>query len=228
MALGLHRSQVVSGSGAWLTRLRLTFWTIYYMERMTALFSGRPTCLSEEHIDAPLSDDMTQGPDSFPAQHSYVRAMSVLGRVSDTIMRANYSPTTVKRVSELSTMNRTNNECIETLQCLLNNLPPFLHFFDQQTPLGEEWQEVQRTCLGITYHITCILIYRPAIIYVTFFDSLALAQESIGDRIDIQKNIDLAVLSAKSLIALTHDAFFNRCPAMKRDGNMAVSIFYST
>lgn len=222
MALGLHRAQVVNGDTSFANRLRLTFWTIYYMERNMAMFAGRPTCLPEDHIDAPLPVDLPHGSDSQPAQYAYIRAMVVIGRVSDSIMTGNYSPKTAKRVSELSAVNHTNNECTAALQRLLTTLPPYLRFFDETCPIGEEWQEVQRNCLGITYHLTTILIYRPALIYVTFFDSLALAQASIGDSIDIKKSMDLAIFSAKSLIALTHDAFFKRCTAMKRDGNTAV------
>lgn len=187
------------------------------------MFSGRPTSLCDEYIDAPLPNDLPEGSDSRPTQYAYVRAMSKLGKISDRIMTGNYSPKTGRRVSELSVVNRANNECIESLTQLLDTLPVFLHFFDKHSPIGEEWQEVQRTCLGISYHISHILMFRPALVYVTLFDSLALAQASIGDHIDIQKNMNLAVSAAKSLIFLTHDAFFRRCPAMKRDGNVVVS-----
>ncbi|KAL1310665.1 hypothetical protein AAFC00_000931 [Neodothiora populina] len=220
MALGLHRSQVVSGSGVLLNRLRLTFWTIYYMERLVSMYLGRPSSLAEDQIDAPFPDDLPAGLDSCPTDYAYVRAMAIIGRVSVTVVTGNYSPKTARCVSELTRVNQLNSECIHALQDLKTNMPSFLHFFDENRPIGEEWQEVQRTNVGITYHITRILIFRPALIYVTFFDSLALAQASIGDRIDIKENMDLAVQSARSLINLTYTAFSVRCPSLRRDGNL--------
>lgn len=222
MALGLHRSQVVAGKGPFVNRLRLTFWTIYYMERLMSLFLGRPSSLPEAHIDAPLPDDTPTHFDSRPDQYAYVRAMAVIGRVSDTVM-SNYSSKSAKRVSELAEVHRLNNESAAILQGLLDTIPPFLHFFAPNHQIGEGWQEVQRTNLGVTYHMTRILIFRPALIYVTFFDSLALAQESIGDLIDIKKDMELAIESATNLIDLTYDAFFNRCTSLRRDGNTVVS-----
>lgn len=224
MALGLHRSQVVSGNNAFTTRLKLTFWTIYYMERTTAMLSGRPTCLPEDHIDAPYPVDLPDGLDNRPAQFAYIRAMAVIGKISDNVATANYLPKHMRRLSDLSTSNRINYECTGELHCLIETLPDYLRFSDRNAPVREVWQEVQRTSLGVTYYITQILIFRPALVYATFFDSLTLAQDSIGDRIDIRKYMDLALLSAKNLIGLAHDVFFVRCPSFKRDGNMAVGI----
>lgn len=222
MALGLHRAQVTTGNSVFMTRLRLTFWTIYYMERMIAMFSGRPTCFVDEHIDTSFPDDLPEGSDSRPTQYAYVRAMAQLGKITDRIMTGNYSSKTAKRVSELSAVNQINNECIADLRSLLETLPCFLHFYDHHSPVKEQWQEVQRLCFGVSYHIARTLIFRPALVYVTFFDSLALAQESIGDRIDVKHSMEMAVVSAKELIDLAHDTLFRRCPAMKRDGNIAV------
>ncbi|KAI5247300.1 hypothetical protein E4T43_02274 [Aureobasidium subglaciale] len=225
MALGLHRAQVVTGNDLFLDRLRLTFWTIFYMERMMSMFTGRPSCFLDDLIDAPYPDDLlpTQGA-SQHVEFAYIRAMAELGRVSERIMTGNYSPTRTKRVADLTEVNRLNGECSKALRDILDTLPSYLHFFDDSTPTGEAWQEVQRSCIGATYHVASILINRPALVYVTFFESKQQAQDSIGDRIDIQRDINLTVSSAKSLISLVHDSFFNRCPAMRRDGNMVYFI----
>ncbi|THX16930.1 hypothetical protein D6D17_02637 [Aureobasidium pullulans] len=225
MALGLHRAQVVAGNNSFLNRLRLTFWTIFYMERMMSMFTGRPSCFLDDLIDAPYPDDFPQSDGGGQnIEFAYIRAMAVLGKISERIMVGNYSPTRAKRVADLTEVNRVNGECSQALRDLLDTLPSYLHFFDDKTPTGEAWQEVQRSCLGATYHVACILINRPALVYVTFFDSKQQAQESIGDRIDIQRDINLTVSSAKDLISLVHDSFFNRCPAMRRDGNMVYFI----
>lgn len=187
------------------------------------MYLGRPSCLSEDHIDAPFPEDVATDTDSPPAQYAYVRAMAVIGRVSDSIMSSNFSSKVAKKVSELGRINKLNDESAETLRDLLKTLPDFLRFFDDTSVVGEVWQEVQRTCLGITYHMTLMLMYRPALIYVTFFDSLTLAQESIGDLIDIKKDMNVAIDAATSLIDLTCDVFFNRCPPLRRDGNIVVS-----
>lgn len=225
MALGLHRAQVVHGNSTFLNRLRLTFWTIFYMERMMSMFTGRPSCFLDDLIDASYPDDFPQAEGGKQnVEFAYIRAMAELGRISEKVMVSNYSPTRAKRVADLGEVNRINNECLQALRDLLDTLPPYLHFFDETIPTGEAWQEVQRSCLGATYHIACILISRPALVYVTFFDSKQQAQDSIGNHIDIQRDINRTVSSAKSLISLVYDCFFNRCPAMRRDGNMVYFI----
>ncbi|CAD0024607.1 unnamed protein product [Aureobasidium pullulans] len=195
------------------------------MRRMMSMFTGRPSCFLDDLIDAPYPDDFPQSDGGGQnIEFAYIRAMAVLGKISERIMVGNYSPTRAKRVADLTEVNRVNGECSQALRDLLDTLPSYLHFFDDKTPTGEAWQEVQRSCLGATYHVACILINRPALVYVTFFDSKQQAQESIGDRIDIQRDINLTVSSAKDLISLVHDSFFNRCPAMRRDGNMVYFI----
>jgi hypothetical protein len=225
MALGLHRAQVVTGDNPFLNRLRLTFWTIFYMERMMSMFIGRPSCFLDDSIDAPYPDDFSRSEDGTQnIEYAYIRAMAVLGKISERIMKCQYSPTRAARGTDLTEVNRINGECSQALRDLSATLPSYLRFFDDKTPTGAPWQEVQRSCLGATYHVACILMMRPALVYVTFFDSKQQAQESIGDRIDIQRDIDLTVSSAKDLISLVYDSFFDRCPAMRRDGNMVYFI----
>jgi hypothetical protein len=227
MALGLHRAQVVTGNDAFSNRLRLTFWTIFYMERMVSMFTGRPSCFLDDVIDAPYPDDFPQsasGSEQQVIEFAYIRAMAELGKISEKVMVSNYCPTKAKPVADLGQVNRINNECLQALRNLLDTLPCYLHFFAETTLTGEAWQEVQRCCLGATYHVACILIHRPALVYVTFFDSKQQAQASIGNHIDIQRDINLTVSSAKNLITLLHTTFFTRCPAMRRDGNMVYFI----
>ncbi|KAI4716513.1 hypothetical protein E4T48_07291 [Aureobasidium sp. EXF-10727] len=224
MALGLHRAQVVAGNNSFLNSLRLTFWTIFYMERMMSMFTGRPSCFVDDSIDAPYPDDCPSAENGHNNGYAYIRAMAVLGKISERIMKCHYSPTKPSRVTNMTEVSRINDECSQALRDLLNTLPSYLHFFDDKTGTGSISQEVQRSCLGATYHVACILMMRPALIYVTFFDSKQQAQDSIGDRIDIQRDINLTVSSAKDLISLVHDSFFNRCPAMRRDGNMVYFI----
>ena len=225
MALGLHRAQVVAGDNPFLNRLRLTFWTIFYMERMMSMFTGRPSCFLDHSIDAPYPDDLPRSEDgSQNIEYAYIRAMAALGKISERIMRAQYSPTRETRVADLTELNRINNECSQALRDLLDTLPSYLHFFNDKAPVGVPWQEVQRSHLGTTYRVVCILMMRPALVYTTFFDSRQQAQESIGDRIDIQRDIDVTVSSARDLISLVYDSFFDRCPTMRRDGNMVYFI----
>lgn len=225
MALGLHRAQVVAGNDSFLNSLRLTFWTIFYMERMMSMFTGRPSCFADDSIDAPHPTDCQRAENGGQnIEYAYIRAMAALSKISERIMACHYSPTKPTRVADLTEVNRINGECSRALQDLLDTLPPYLHFFDDKTPVGETWQEVQRICLGATYHVACILMMRPALVYVTFFDSKQQAQDSIGDRIDIQRDINLTVSSAKDLISLVYDVFFKRYLAMRRDGNMVYFI----
>lgn len=221
MALGLHRAQVVSGADDFSNRLRLTFWTIYYIERMTSILSGRPSNLVDENIDAPYPIDR---PNSSNNGYAYIRAMIAIAKVTGTVVTTNYTPKHAKRLSDLSAIHRSNYECIGELERIDETLPPHLRFADHGTPILDTSIEVQRLCLGVTYYITQTLIFRSALIYATFFDSLELAQESLGERINLKRDTDLAVSAAKDLILLAHDGFFRRCPSFQRDGNISFFI----
>jgi hypothetical protein len=219
LALGLHRAQVVrQNDDTFSNRLSLTFWTIYYMERITSILSGRPSCLVEEHIDAPYPIDSPH------TDYAYIRAMAGIARVTDTVVTANYTPKHARRLSDLSVINHFNVECMGQLQAIIGTLPSYLRFSDQNTPILNTSREVQRICLGVTYYITQILIYRSALIYATFFKNFAQAQESLGERIDLRRDTDLAISAATNLIHLTHDSFFRRCPSFQKDGNISFFI----
>lgn len=225
MALGLHSSQALPCSVLEYNRLRVTFWTIYYMERITCLFLGRPTCLVDDYIDVPHPEDTPGRPGTDPiGEYAYIRAMTVVGKISHDLMMASYSPKTVKTALDLPTMNRLTDLCIAELQQVCDSLPQYLRFFEKCGPVGHEWQEVQRTSLGITYHLVRLLIFRPSLVYATFFTSLAAAQESIGNQMVLKINIDNCISSAKMIIDLAHDSFFNRCPNLCQDGHLASAV----
>jgi hypothetical protein len=225
MALGLHSSQALSSHAAVANRSRATFWTIYFLERITCLHLGRPTCLVDHYIDAPFPEDTTDVSDvNANSSYAYIRAMTVVGKISHTLLMAAYSPNSVKTVQELPRMNQLNNKCVAELQRTSDSLPPNLKFLVKQVPIGHSWQEVQRTSLGMTYHLVRLLIFRPSLIYASFFPSLAAAQESIGDMMNLKTNIDNSMSSAKMIIELAHDSFFRRCPPLCRDGNLASAV----
>jgi len=225
MALGLHSSQALSSHAADSNRSRATFWTIYFLERITCLHLGRPTCLVDHYIDAPFPEDApnASGADA-NSSYAYIRAMTVVGKISHALLMAAYSPQSVKTAQELPRMNQLNNECVTELQRTCDCLPPSLRFLDKRVPIGYSWQEVQRTSLGITYHLVRLLIFRPSLVYASFFTSLAAAQDSIGDKMILKTNIEYSLSSAKMIIDLAYDSFFRRCPLLCRDGNLASAV----
>jgi len=221
MALGLHRAQVVGGADEFSNRLRLTFWTIYYVERMTSILSGRPSNFVDENIDAPYPIDISNSSNN---GYAYIRAMVAIAKITGTVVTTNYTPKHAKRLSDLSDINRSNYECIGELERIVEMLPPHLRFSDHSAPVLDTSTEVQRLCLGATYYITQTLIFRSALIYATFFESLALAQDSLGEHINLKRDTDLAISAAKNLVLLAHDGFFRRCPSFQRDGNISFFI----
>lgn len=87
LILGLHKSQVSDGNNPTLHRLRLTMWTVYFNERLSALFSGQPSCFVDIDIDTAFPEDMPMEDQSHidcmqPASDlAFVRAMAKLGRL---------------------------------------------------------------------------------------------------------------------------------------------------
>lgn len=188
------------------------------MERVSSMLAGRPSCLVEDHIDAPYPIDLSN------TDYSHIRAMARIAKVTNTIVTNNYTPKHAKRVSDLSIINQFNDECMRELQCIVETLPSHLRFSDETTPILDTSREVQRICLGVTYYIAQILIFRSALIYGSFFKTLVQAQQTLGQRIDLRRDTDLGLSAAKSLIHLAHDGFFRRCPSFQRDGNISFFI----
>lgn len=51
IALGLDRNQVLDGTSFTIHRLKVTFWTLYSMERSSCLFTGRQLAFRDDQID---------------------------------------------------------------------------------------------------------------------------------------------------------------------------------
>lgn len=229
ISLGLNRAQVVEGANPTMHRLRLTFWTLYAQERSCSLYSGRPSAFRDELIDAPYPEDLTSvspmgeletSKHMQPAMRcGMTRAQAIIGRISDRISVDIYSLKNILNVADLSRVNGTALECDLELESMTRTLPPYLHFFDNSLPVGEGWQEVQRTFLGNQYYLARMLMHRPALVFVTFFNSKAEAEERAAGTMDLQESIDACISSAKSIVELNYDAFFHRFPGVKFDGS---------
>lgn len=51
IALGLDRNQVLDGTSFTIHRLKVTFWTLYSMERSSCLFTRRLSAFRDDQID---------------------------------------------------------------------------------------------------------------------------------------------------------------------------------
>lgn len=226
LALGMGRAQVANGNRTGMYRLRVTFYTLYAVERLVALFYGRPSCLRDDSIDATLPEDLPEnhGGDTI-CDMSYVRAKAELARIADRINTNLYFCTPV--AADLTTIVRIVRECDAELDTILQSLPPFLHFFDtHMEPSTESWQEVQRTHLGLAYYHTRILMHRPSLVWISMCASKAEAMSearAMGLQ-DLQASIDVAMDAAKALIALALDACSTRAPEMRQDSGVAYNI----
>ncbi|PYI04657.1 hypothetical protein BO78DRAFT_449309 [Aspergillus sclerotiicarbonarius CBS 121057] len=229
MALGINRSQVTDGNNISMHRLRLTFWTIFANEKMSALFIGRPSALCEDQIDTAYPEDLldsTIDPGSDPyfrptAECAWVRAMSEIGKIADKVSIGTYSPTSMREISDVTRSEQMLVECDAALKLVVQSLPTYLHFFDENLPIGEGWQEVQRISLGLNYCLTQMLMHRPMLIYATTFTSTAEAEKSTAGLLKIQNSVEASVSAARDLINLAHDVYFRRYPDIRFDGSWA-------
>lgn len=230
-ALGIHRAQVVEGANPTMHRLRLTFWTLYAQERSCSLYTGRPSAFRDELIDAPYPEDLTSlSLETDPGGTQYIqattqcamtRAKAIIGKIVDRILVDIYSSKNILNVSDLCRVHQTALECDLELENMTKTLPPYLHFFDDSLPIGDGWQEVQRVILGNHYYLVRMLMHRPALVFATFFNSKAEAQERAAGTIHIKGSIDASISSARSIIDLNYDVFFRRYPGVKFDGSLA-------
>lgn len=228
MTMGLHRKEVTGGDILMSNRLRTTFWIIFTMERISSVLTGRPTSLLDSAIDTPYpgsgSNASTPGEDL--TEVVYMRVMIAMSKIIQGVRNTNYrqggneyAPTPAP-----STIQKMNTEYLVQLHQLVDLLPEDLRFADPNVLLQSTEREVQRTNIGVTYYMIQILICRPAQIFVTFFDSVALAQANVGPSLDLSQYIDGATTAAKEMIQLIHDAMFVRCPSMIKDGNLVVCV----
>ncbi|OJD40621.1 c6 transcription factor [Diplodia corticola] len=224
LALGMHKREVVRGNSYSQHRLRATFWTIYGLERIVSLFTGRPSSFHDDQIDASYPDDIIDNPNAKGscAEFAAARASADMGRIANKIASDIYSPRSgVKRTSDLLVVHAVAHQCTDALESLAHSLPSYLQFYDPGLPLGADWQEVQRTFLGMWYHLMHILIHRPALTYATFFSSRFEAQETAGTLLDINASVAASVASAKAIIQMANDACCKRAPFLKSDGSVA-------
>lgn len=226
LTLGLYKSEVVHGNSYSQHRLRTTFWVIYAYERVASLFSGRPSSILDDQIDAgypedivaPLPDILADGPCT---EFAYVRVAADMGRLANKIASGIYFPKRLKYVSDIRAIMEAARECSAELESITHSLPSYLQFYDPNCPVGEPWQEIQRMFVGMWYHLMHMLIHRPALTYATFFPSRAEAQRAAGNFFDINIAIETSVASAKSIIRIATDACSSRAPDMKSDGGVA-------
>ncbi|OMP84438.1 Zinc finger protein grt1 [Diplodia seriata] len=226
LALGMHKCEVVRGNSYSQHRLRATFWTIYGLERIVSLFTGRPSSFHDDQIDASYPDDIIDEPGVADAKgacatFAAVRASADLGRIANVIAGGIYSPKSVRRASDLVAVHKAARDCADALESLAHSVPPYLQFFDATLPVGAVWQEIQRTFLGMWYHLMHILVHRPALTYATFFASRFEAQTTAGSLLDINASVAASVTSAKAIIQIANDACCNRAPNLKSDGSVA-------
>lgn len=233
LALGMHKCEVVQGDSYSQHRLRTTFWIIYGLERITSLFTGRPSSFHDDQIDASHPSNIIGDPDKAELQSacsdfSAARASAEMGRIANIITSGIYSPKSIKRASDLVAVRQVANECTAALESLAHSLPPFLQFYDSRMPIGENWQEIQRASVGMWYHLIHILIHRPALTYATFFASRAEAQTTAGSLFDINASVAASVTSAKAIIHIANEVCCNRAPNLKSDGSVAFFLLVSS
>ncbi|GFF51787.1 hypothetical protein IFM46972_09381 [Aspergillus udagawae] len=184
LALGINRSQVTDGNNLSMHRLRVTFWTIFANEKISALFIGRPSSLCEDQVDTACPEDIflpnTTGVDSDNPGYlkptmecAWIRAVAKIGRVADKVSIATYSPNCMREIADVEKSEKLLLECDARLKSIAQSLPPYLHFYDRDLPIGESWQEVQRVSLGMIYYLTHMLMHRPSLIARRVFSAIS-------------------------------------------------------
>ncbi|KAF9887093.1 hypothetical protein FE257_010587 [Aspergillus nanangensis] len=225
MVLGLHRSQVTDGREPHMHRLRLTFWILFVFERISSVYMGRPSALSENQIDTAYPEDLPGHSDDLyhppSVECAWVRAMAEIAKLADRVSIDIYSPASIKNLADMAKVNQTSIECDAALQAITHTLPPYLHFFDETVPIGEDWQEIQRLSLGFSYYVVRMLLYRPALVLTTFFTSTSEAQQSAAGCVDLQACINASTSAARNLVNLAYDVYFRRFPDIRYDGALA-------
>ncbi|KAL4882395.1 hypothetical protein BJY04DRAFT_206975 [Aspergillus karnatakaensis] len=216
LALGINRARAVDYTGADGQHLRVTFWALYAMERVTALLIGRPSSLRDDQIDAPCP----QGP-SLPdhgtvtaaAQcraddYTFVRVMAEIGKVADRILTRVYSLETPS-AAEQCLVETNIVGCESDISRITQNLPSYLNF------------EIQRLHVGLLYHTLRMLTHRPVLVFTTFFSSNSEAQAHAPGIIQLQDSIDVSIQSARSIITFIHASLFIRQSDARYDGSLS-------
>ncbi|CAI7598278.1 unnamed protein product [Penicillium palitans] len=229
LTLGLNRGQVANGSSLSMHRLRATFWTVYSQERMSAFFTGRPSSISDSHIDvahledSPLLDHVSLDEDSLditaPTRNcAFIRAMAEIGRIVETVSTDVLSLASVSANGYSVNTAETINTCDNALNVIPGHLPEYLQFHDSNRTIGKDWQEIQRTHLGLTYHLTKLMMHRPSLVLITLHTH---SGEPSPDMPSLQKSCDTAISSAKCIVDLAHQAIFTRIQVIQNDASVA-------
>ncbi|CAG8363566.1 unnamed protein product [Penicillium salamii] len=229
-SLGINRSTILAAADSQIHQMRLTFWIMFAMEKITALLVGRPSSLRDDQIDAPYPSEHLQSNDmpmhdikQFAHGQNdsiFVRLMVELGKLADKILTSIYS---VKEVTaqEQYLIEKKMIECEEMLTSISESLPTHLNFLDEESSIGEDWQETQRLHLGLVYHSMRMLIHRPVMVFTTFFPSSQIAQLHAPGVIQLQQSNGASIASARSIILLARESFFTRLPEVRYDGSLA-------
>ncbi|KAJ5519109.1 hypothetical protein N7453_001531 [Penicillium expansum] len=229
LTLGLNRGQVANGSSLSMHRLRTTFWTVYSHERMSAFFTGRPSSISDRHIDVahledyPLIDHVSLSGNSLDKTAptincAFIRATAEIAKIVETVSTDVFSLASVSTNGYSVKTAETINTCDNALNVILGHLPEYLQFSDPNRAIGKDWQEIQRTHLGLTYHLTKLMMHRPALVLITLHTH---SGEQSPNMPSLQKSIDTAISSAKCIVDLTHQAISTRIPVIQNDASIA-------
>ncbi|KAL4863515.1 fungal-specific transcription factor domain-containing protein [Aspergillus spectabilis] len=231
LAAGLNRSQAVKGQSSACHAARITFWSLYILERTSALFSGRQSALRDDYIDTPFPDDsaVDRGASPFPSplvHCSWIRSMADLAKVADKILQLS-SPSTVPHSQDLAQVQQVVSDCDKLMDTMLQNLPSYLRFQDPAVPIGDDWQELQRAHLGFTYYLTNSVMHRPFLLFTSLYKTRQEAQNVAGDSVNIEVSIANAVTSSSLLIKLAYDVYYRRHPEVMYDAKMVSFLIYA-
>ncbi|KAL5335199.1 hypothetical protein BJX70DRAFT_330901 [Aspergillus crustosus] len=220
LAAGLNRAKAVSGQRAAPDRERITFWSLYILERSSALFASRQSALRDSYIEIPFPTDS----EGMPC--SWTRSMAVLAKVADKIIQLS-SPSTVLPDHDLSQLLQITSECDGLMNEMVQDLPSYLNFQDPAVPIGDDWQELQRAHLGFTYYLTRLVMYRPVLQFTSLYKSRQEAQLVAGDSIEVELSIQQALSSSTQLIKLAYDVYYRRHPEVMYDTKMVSFLVYA-
>ncbi|KAJ5398594.1 hypothetical protein N7465_009083 [Penicillium sp. CMV-2018d] len=231
LAIGIDKSQVANGNSLNTHRLRIAFWIIYTNERMSALYTGRPSSLTDDHIDVPYPEDLPQlhhygsildANTHSPAKEcAWIRSMSQIGRLTERVAKYVYSSGSARSIEDLFKVKLETMECDLILDGVVASLPPYLDFLDDTSPVGEEWQEIQRAHLALNYNMVRMIMHRPALVFAGFFASKEEAGEDASDIMTVRCSMVICVGAAKDIITTASDVMFNRFPDIRNDASVA-------
>ncbi|PYI15953.1 hypothetical protein BO99DRAFT_435859 [Aspergillus violaceofuscus CBS 115571] len=234
LALGINRAPVVNGYGSSLHHLKMTVWLTFAFERVTALLVGGPFCLRDEQIDAPYPQDQPLPRAEFPAtvgvgdlssqlaidRNAFVRVLADIGKLADGILTRIY-PLGTLSAAEQYLVESNMQELDARLLAMAAQLPDYLNILDEDSSVGEGWQEIQCLHLGLLYHTMRMLIHRSVVVFTTFFGSNCETQQHAPGVIRLQESIDISARSARNIIRFAQESLGTRQPDTRSDRSLA-------